>query len=122
MTKEKLSIEQECELLTKALHHKPRIGLFIDTFFPMIDGVVMVVDSYARRMSRVADVTVFTTKGRKSYDDALLPYKVVRCPIMRLFGLDYDLPLPSLSHNFKKAIKDANLDIVHFSPSTTFNF
>ena len=36
-----------------------KIGLFIDTFFPMVDGVVMVVDNYARRLKKYADVTVF---------------------------------------------------------------
>ena len=32
---------------------KLNIGLFIDTFFPMVDGVVMVVDNYARRLSEI---------------------------------------------------------------------
>ena len=36
-----------------------KIGLFIDTFFPMIDGVIMVVDNYARRLAKFNDVTVF---------------------------------------------------------------
>ena len=92
---------------------KLKIGLFIDTFFPMVDGVVMVVDNYARRMSQIADVTVFTTKPRTKFDDSILPYKVVRCPILRTFGLDYDLPLPNLSHKFKKTVFNSNLDIVH---------
>ena len=35
-----------------------RIGIFQDAFFPMIDGVVEVVDHYAREMQRYADVTV----------------------------------------------------------------
>ena len=34
-----------------------RIGYFVDTFFPMVDGVIMAVDNYARRLSAVADVT-----------------------------------------------------------------
>lgn len=92
---------------------KLKIGLFIDTFFPMVDGVIMVVDNYARRMSQIADVTVFTTKPRTKFDDSTLPYKVVRCPILRTFGLDYDLPLPNLSHKFKKAVFNSKLDIVH---------
>ncbi len=101
------------EELSSLLGRKPRIGLFIDTFFPMIDGVVMVVDNYARRMCQVADVTVFTTKGRKPFDDSTLPYKVVRCPIFKLPFIDYDMPLPSMSHKFKKAVFSSDLDIVH---------
>lgn len=90
-----------------------KIGLFIDTFFPMVDGVVMVVDNYARRLSKTADVVVFTTKTRKKFDDSTLPYKVIRCPMLPMLFLDYDLPCPKLSPNFKKAIENSQLDIVH---------
>ena len=91
-----------------------KIGLFIDTFFPMVDGVVMVVDNYAKRLSENHDVTVFTTKPRKKgFDDSKLPYKVVRCPRVPMFGLDYDLPLPKLSHKFKKQIDNGEFDIIH---------
>lgn len=41
---------------------KLRVALFIDSFYPMIDGVVQVVDNYARILSRDCDVTVFTIK------------------------------------------------------------
>ena len=92
---------------------KIKIGLFIDTFFPMVDGVIMVVDNYARRLKDIADVTVFTVAPRKKFDDSSLPYKVVRCPKLKLIGMDYDMPLPNLSHKFKKEIKEANLDIIH---------
>ena len=90
-----------------------KIGFFIDTFFPMVDGVVMVVDNYAKLLSKFADVTVFTIGARKKFDDSILPYKVVRCPKLRLWGIDYDFPMPDLSHKFKREIKKANLDIIH---------
>lgn len=92
---------------------KLKIGFFIDTFFPMVDGVVMVVDNYARRLSEIADVTVFTTKTRKKFDDSTLPYKVVRCPMLPVLFLDYDWPMPKFSKKFKKAIANADLDIIH---------
>lgn len=92
---------------------KLKIGFFIDTFFPMVDGVIMVVDNYARRLCNIADVTIFTTKTRKKHDDSKLPYKVVRCNMFPVYGLDYDLPLPRLSGKFKKTLKNSNLDIVH---------
>ena len=38
------------------------IGLFIDTFFPMVDGVITVVDNYAKRLAKKADVVVFAPK------------------------------------------------------------
>ena len=35
---------------------KITIGIFNDSFYPMIDGVVMVVDNYAKRLSKYANV------------------------------------------------------------------
>jgi len=91
-----------------------KIGLFIDTFFPMVDGVVMVVDNYARRLNEFAEVTVFAPYGRdKSFDDTSLPYKVVRCKMIKLTAMDYDLPIPAFDIDFKKALHDSKLDIVH---------
>lgn len=45
---------------------KITIGLFVDSFFPMTDGVIMVVDNYARRLVKYANVIVFAPKYRKN--------------------------------------------------------
>lgn len=92
---------------------KIKIGLFIDTFFPMIDGVVMVVDNYARRLADIADVTVFAPHGREPFDDSSLPYKVVRCKMIKLIGIDYDLPVPAFDPEFRRELNASKLDIVH---------
>lgn len=92
---------------------KLKIGLFIDTFYPMIDGVINVVDNYAVNLSKYADVTIFCPKGLdKNYKDDF-PYKVVRCKSLKFFGYEYSVPVPFFDRKFKKAIKDANLDIIH---------
>ena len=49
---------------------KLKVGLFIDTFFPMVDGVIVVTDNHARRLAKFCDVTVFCPEGRKSFDDS----------------------------------------------------
>lgn len=96
------------------MNKKLNIGLFIDTFFPMFDGVVNVVDNYARQLSKFCNVTVFAPVGRKDFDDSTLPYKVVRCKKkFPLTFLDYDLPLPRVDKNFLKQVENAKLDIVH---------
>jgi len=99
---------------------KLRVGLFIDTFYPMVDGVIQVVDQTAKRLCKFCDVTVFTTKARKKRVDTIdHPYKVVRCKVMPVPGVDYDLALPCFDRKFKKALKDEKLDIVHIhSPFT----
>ena len=86
---------------------KLNIGIFIDTFFPMIDGVINVVDNYAKRLIKYANVTVFTVGSRDKKFVDNYPYKVVRCSKLQIPGLDYDLGLPALDSKYQKAINDA---------------
>ena len=94
--------------------NKITIGLFIDTFFPMVDGVVMVVDNYAKRLVNYANVIVFAPEypGVK-YDDSKFEYKVVRCKSLKLPKLDYGLPVPKVDKDFMSKLENAKLDIVH---------
>ena len=101
------------------MNRKINIGLFIDTFFPMTDGVIMVVDNYAKRLNKIANVIVFAPKCSNSYDDSKLPYKVVRCKSIKVPFLDYDLPIPSIDNSFIKELNNYKLDIIHIhSPFT----
>lgn len=91
---------------------KIKIGYFIDTYFPMIDGVVMVVDNYARRLSEFAEVTVFAPCNG-DYDFSDFPYKVELCKSMSIYNCDYNLPLPKLDSEFLEKLDESKLDIVH---------
>lgn len=96
------------------------IGMFVDTFFPMTDGVAMVVDNYAKRLRKRARVIVFapSIRGMK-YDDSVFPYEVVRCKSLKLPFIDYSLPIPKMDLSFYKSLKKYHLDIVHIhSPFT----
>jgi glycosyltransferase involved in cell wall biosynthesis len=96
------------------------IGLFNDNFFPVIDGVCMVVDNYAKRLIKYANVIVFVPEyfGNK-YDDSKLPYKVVRCKSIKIPFTDYSLAVPKLTSSLYREIKKYKLDIVHIhSPFT----
>ena len=107
MKSEEKSLNQnDCNRIT--------IGLFIDTFYPMIDGVISVVDNYAKRLAKNANVIVFApdvSKGK--FDDSKFPYRVVRCKSVKLPLLDYSLPLPKMDKNFQQIMKESRLDIVH---------
>lgn len=96
------------------MKEKITIGLFVDTFYPMIDGVITVVDNYAREMSNYANVIVFAPyipKGKM--DDSIFPYKVVRAKSLPLPKKDYSLPIPQLDTKFLKEVEKHNLDIIH---------
>src|SRR5574344_1142139 len=76
-----------------------KVGLFIDTFYPMIDGVIKVVDNYARHLSTMCDVVVFAPH-LDGEDDSNLPYEVIRCHSVPIKQLDYSLPTPMLDPKF----------------------
>ena len=102
------------------MNKKITVGIFNDSFFPMTDGVCLVVDNYARHLLKYANVIVFVPNymGRE-YDDSVFPYKVVRCNSLKTFFLDYSLPIPKLDIKFKKELEKYKLDIVHIhSPFT----
>ena len=92
-----------------------KVGLFIDTWYPMVDGVIKVVDNYARRLTRYCDVVVFCpeTRGYSREEDEKLPYKVVRCHSLPIIGYDYDLPTPVLDPVFEAQVLRSGIDIVH---------
>ena len=96
------------------MNKKLTIGLFIDTYYPMVDGVITVVDNYAKNLIKYANVIVFAPEvpGRK-FDDSKLPYKVVRCKSIDMPVVDYAMPIPKLDKKFKKELKNTKLDIVH---------
>ena len=45
---------------TKKEKSPMKVGLFIDTWYPMVDGVIKVVDNYARRLVQYCDVVVLS--------------------------------------------------------------
>ncbi len=100
--------------------NKLTVGMFVDVFFPLIDGVAMVVDNYAKRLSKYCNVIVFCPRYLgKEYDDSVFPYQVVRCRSLKVPFIDYSLPMPKMDYNFQNKLKEYNLDIVHIhSPFT----
>ena len=98
----------------KKNNKKLNIGLFNDSFYPMMDGVISVVDNYAKELSKYANVYVFVPKTPGiNYDDSKLSYKVIRCKSIKMHIIDYSCPIPKFDKNFKKELEQYDLDIVH---------
>ncbi len=97
-----------------------KIGFFVDVFYPMIDGVIKVVDNYARLLTeKGVEVTVFCPNGTAAHDDSVYPYKVVRCDSLYIDKYDYVIPTPTLDASFVSELKKSELDVVHIhSPFT----
>jgi len=89
-----------------------RIGLFTDAYYPMVDGVIKVVDSYARRLADKCEVTVFAP-GFGKETEAHVPYHVERCYTLNFNNFDYSVPMPHFDPLFEAAIIRSRLDLVH---------
>lgn len=89
------------------------IGLFNDAFYPAVDGVVSVVDNYARLLSKKANVIVFVPDYKKEYDDSIYPYKVVRVKSIKVPTVEYTFALPKIDVQFYRELSMYNLDIIH---------
>ena len=81
----------------------------------MVDGVIKVVDNYARCLLQYCEVVVFCpeTRGYSEEEDARLPYKVVRCHSLPLLHYDYDIPTPTLDPLFEAQLIRSGIDLVH---------
>ena len=90
-----------------------KVGLFTDSFFPMIDGVCMVVNNYAKYLSKYCDVVVIAPKYNGTFKDEKLPYKVIRANSIKVPTIDYDLATPKLDLKFLKELDKLDLDVVH---------
>ena len=45
-----------------------KIGLFMDDYFPSMNGVIYVMDNYAKRLGKVAEVVVVVPIGHVAPD------------------------------------------------------
>ncbi len=102
---------------------KLKIAFFVDSYYPIIDGVSLVVNNYASLLAKKHDVTVFVPKSTdKTYIDNF-PYKVVRCKISPIRIGEYNISLPNMDKNLKQILKNEKFDIVHVhSPFTVGRF
>lgn len=94
-----------------------KVGLFIDTWYPMVDGVIKVVDNYARRLVTYCDVVVFCPDTGQA--DKVLPYQVEQCSSLPFLTNDYSVPLSALDPIFDAKLIRSGIDLVHIhSPFT----
>ncbi|MBQ9313770.1 MAG: glycosyltransferase [Clostridia bacterium] len=99
---------------------KLKIGIFMDSFFPNVDGVVMVIDNLAKCMSKFAEVTVVVPYNESVVEDENRPYRVIRIKSIHLPTTEYRVALPVAKHSkvFQKLLHE-KFDVIHIhSPFT----
>ncbi len=90
---------------------KITIGLFVDTYFPTIDGVVTCVNQYATHLKDKANVFVACPKRRGHEDN--LGYEVIRCSASKVPIIGYDYANPFGDTKFLNILKEKDIDIIH---------
>ena len=97
-----------------------KIGIFMDSFYPELDGVVVVIDNLARMLSKYNDVTVVVPQTPTYKEDYKMPYEIVRVRSIDVPFIEYRLGLPRIKINkeYKELLKK-DFDIIHIhSPFT----
>lgn len=91
-----------------------RIIQFVDTYFPMIDGVVVTVHNYAALMNREGKTAVvFPQQKKKPGAYAGLGYETVQVKRMGLSFTEYALPKPRLDRDLKRYLDGFRADVFH---------
>ena len=91
-----------------------RVALFIDIYYPKVDGVVRTVDAYAKNLQALGhEAFVVSPKEPGTAEDATLPYPVYRTPSLRIPGFDANLPLFLSSRELRRAFKESPPDVIH---------
>ena len=87
---------------------------FVDTYFPMIDGVVVTVHNYAALLNRRGKTAViFPQQKKKPGAYAGLGYETVQVRKAGLSVSEYPLPVPRLDGRLKRYLRDFHPDIIH---------
>lgn len=96
---------------------------FLDTYFPIVDGVVQAVHNYASIMNRDGYACVVVPKNNLAFDDKSLPYDVFRTKSLRLHVAEYSVPMPKFDRSLSDFLQSRKIDIFHaHSPFTEGGF
>jgi len=91
---------------------KKTIAYFIDSFYPNIDGVVMVMENYVKFMSQFYNVVVCAPRHNK-FDLEFDKYFVIYADSIPLKQQGYDLGFPQFDSKFQKLISLLKIDLIH---------
>lgn len=92
---------------------KIRSAQFIDTYFPIVDGVVQTVHNYAELMNQTGYSCVVTPRPMTEFDDSDKSYEVFRTASLKLPIAEYAAPMPRFDNKVKQFLENRNLDIFH---------
>lgn len=91
-----------------------KIGFFMDSWYPNVDGVIVVIENLLKNLSKYADVTLVIPDMGIKEDDSIYPFKVIRIDSIPLIISNYRLAIADLEYfKLNKIFKDIDFDIIH---------
>ena len=107
----------EDEQIVKKIHEfntngKKTICYFIDTFYPIVDGVVIVVDNYAKLLKNKYNIVICAPKHKQTTLESS-DFFVLQSDSFYLKAQGYDYALPQLDPVFQRYISLLKIDLIH---------
>lgn len=98
--------------MSKYINKKPKIGIFMDDYYPSINGVNFVMDNCARGLSEYFDFVFVVPHVDRRYVDNF-PYKVIRFKGVWTKKLGYTWATPELDFRARKELHSQKFDLIH---------
>lgn len=97
-----------------------KIGIFMDSYYPSIDGVVVVIDNLASMLAKYNDVTVVVPYTESYEEDYKKPYDIIRIKSIDVPFIEYNVGIPPIKYSKDyKRLLEKEFDIIHIhSPFT----
>ena len=97
--------------ISEIMTEKLKILEVVDSFYPNTDGVVLVVDNYARLLNNRAECVVLapSTHGQYTTDD----YTLLNCLSIPADMLGASLALPYIDISLNNYLKNNKFDLIH---------
>ena len=90
-----------------------RSAQFLDTYYPVVDGVVTTVHNYTELMNQTGYSCVITPRPMLEYDDSDKSYEIFRTSSLKIPIAEYAIPTPKLDLKAKRFLENRRLDILH---------
>ena len=93
---------------------KLKIAMFMDSWYPDINGVIVVMDNLMKQMKDYAEVTLVVPKNGSEKDDKNYFVNIIRVNSVPLFKTGYRLGTVDVEYlKYKKLFKKYDFDIIH---------
>jgi len=92
---------------------KKTIVYFCDTYYPIVDGVIKVMENYGIKQSKNYNVVMVVPKHKNKEIVPHKDYLVIGIASMYFKFVNYDLAFPEVDSYLKNTLKKLKIDIIH---------